>query len=145
MCNDFLNNAFTFIQFSIYKKYYIVNLDNLSYVRLVHFLMNNIGPVIFMYRKLLTFHAATILSLECSELSLPVISLCHKFNSRFADQNLFGNVHRSQSKPKRNGIVTNPALRIVPAIKNGLEMAAGRKVNNATTTNSFQWRKETPL
>lgn len=49
------------------------------------------------------------------------------------------------SKPKRNGIVTNPALRIVPAIKNGLEMAAGRKINTATTTNSFQWRKETPL
>ncbi|RZF38779.1 hypothetical protein LSTR_LSTR008149 [Laodelphax striatellus] len=49
------------------------------------------------------------------------------------------------SKPKRNGIVTNPALRILPAIKNGLEMAAGRQVNNATTTNSFQWRKETPL
>ncbi|XP_054279767.1 ankyrin repeat domain-containing protein 50-like isoform X2 [Macrosteles quadrilineatus] len=49
------------------------------------------------------------------------------------------------SKPKRNGIVTNPALRIVPAIKNGLELAAGRKINNATTTNSFQWRKETPL
>lgn len=51
----------------------------------------------------------------------------------------------SVSKPKRNGIVTNPALRIVPAIKNGLEMAANRKINNATTTNSFQWRKETPL
>lgn len=49
------------------------------------------------------------------------------------------------SKPKRNGIVTNPALRIIPALKNGLEMAAGRQVNNATTTNSFQWRKETPL
>ncbi|XP_073990812.1 uncharacterized protein isoform X1 [Rhodnius prolixus] len=51
------------------------------------------------------------------------------------------------SKPKRNGIVTNPALRIVPAIRNGLEFAAGRwgSNNSATPSNSFQWRKETPL
>jgi len=49
-------------------------------------------------------------------------------------------------KQKRNGIVTNPALRIMPAIRNGLEMAAGRK--NKTPhlpTDSFKWRKETPL
>ncbi|KAL1139608.1 hypothetical protein AAG570_006590 [Ranatra chinensis] len=53
----------------------------------------------------------------------------------------------SGSKPKRNGIVTNPALRIVPAIRNGLEFAAGRRNHNnsATPSNSFHWRKETPL
>ncbi|XP_014273584.1 ankyrin repeat domain-containing protein 50 [Halyomorpha halys] len=51
------------------------------------------------------------------------------------------------TKTKRNGIVTNPALRIVPAIRNGLEFAAGRwgHNNSATPSNSFQWRKETPL
>ncbi|BES94896.1 ankyrin repeat domain 50 [Nesidiocoris tenuis] len=51
------------------------------------------------------------------------------------------------TKSKRNGIVTNPALRIVPAIRNGLEFAAGRwgSNNSATPSNSFQWRKETPL
>lgn len=65
------------------------------------------------------------------------------------------------SKPKRNGIVTNPALRLVPGLKNGLDFAAGRKHNSsARVTNSsvsgpvssvnsrpngFQWRKETPL
>lgn len=49
-------------------------------------------------------------------------------------------------KQKRNGIVTNPALRIMPAIRSGLEMAAGRKNKNAhLPTDSFKWRKETPL
>jgi hypothetical protein len=49
-------------------------------------------------------------------------------------------------KQKRNGIVTNPALRIMPAIRSGLEMAAGRKNKTAhLPTDSFKWRKETPL
>ncbi|XP_050528543.1 ankyrin repeat domain-containing protein 50-like isoform X2 [Daktulosphaira vitifoliae] len=57
------------------------------------------------------------------------------------------NIKNSGSnKPKRNGIVTNPALRIMPAIRSGLELAAGRR--NKTPhlpTDSFKWRKETPL
>jgi len=58
-------------------------------------------------------------------------------------------------KPRRNGIVTNPALRIVAGVKNGLDAAAGRKHGSqaqAQTSrlqqcraNGFQWRKETPL
>ncbi|KAK3913362.1 Ankyrin repeat domain-containing protein 50 [Frankliniella fusca] len=68
----------------------------------------------------------------------------------------------SGSKPKRNGIVTNPALRLMPSLKNGLDFSSGRKINSsARVTNSsvaspassaivsrpngFQWRKETPL
>ncbi|XP_017771956.1 PREDICTED: ankyrin repeat domain-containing protein 50 isoform X2 [Nicrophorus vespilloides] len=57
----------------------------------------------------------------------------------------------SSSKPKRNGIVTNPALRLVANVKNGLDSAAAnlRKsasgANPSTKTNSFHWRKETPL
>ncbi|GLH13787.1 Ankyrin repeat and KH domain-containing protein mask [Gryllus bimaculatus] len=56
-------------------------------------------------------------------------------------------------KPRRNGIVTNPALRIVAGVKNGLDAAAGRKHNANSRlqssqqhkSNGFQWRKETPL
>ncbi|CAG9861786.1 unnamed protein product [Phyllotreta striolata] len=54
-------------------------------------------------------------------------------------------------KPKRNGIVTNPALRLVANVKNGFDTAAAnlRKstsgANPASKTNSFHWRKETPL
>ncbi|XP_049838302.1 ankyrin repeat domain-containing protein 50-like isoform X8 [Schistocerca gregaria] len=54
-------------------------------------------------------------------------------------------------KPRRNGIVTNPALRIVAGVKNGLDAAAGRKHTTAASrlqqpkNNGFQWRKETPL
>lgn len=56
-------------------------------------------------------------------------------------------------KPRRNGIVTNPALRIVAGVKNGLDAAAGRKHGSQTQSsrlqqsraNGFQWRKETPL
>lgn len=57
----------------------------------------------------------------------------------------------SNQKPKRNGIVTNPALRLVANVKNGLDTAAAnlRKstsgANPSTKTNSFHWRKETPL
>ncbi|KAJ8981865.1 hypothetical protein NQ317_008212 [Molorchus minor] len=57
----------------------------------------------------------------------------------------------SNQKPKRNGIVTNPALRLVANVKNGLDTAAAnlRKsasgANPASKTNSFHWRKETPL
>ncbi|XP_063929652.1 ankyrin repeat domain-containing protein 50 isoform X2 [Zophobas morio] len=58
---------------------------------------------------------------------------------------------KSSQKPKRNGIVTNPALRLVANVKNGLDTAAAnlRKstsgANPSTKTNSFHWRKETPL
>ncbi|CAH1118393.1 unnamed protein product [Phaedon cochleariae] len=57
----------------------------------------------------------------------------------------------SNQKSKRNGIVTNPALRLVANVKNGLDTAAAnlRKsasgANPASKTNSFHWRKETPL
>ncbi|KAJ8706276.1 hypothetical protein PYW08_010902 [Mythimna loreyi] len=65
---------------------------------------------------------------------------------------------RSESKSKRNGIVTNPAMRLVANVRNGLDsaaanirrtgvaLAASASSNNpAVKTNAFQWRKETPL
>ncbi|KAJ8956111.1 hypothetical protein NQ318_016565 [Aromia moschata] len=61
------------------------------------------------------------------------------------------NLKSSNQKAKRNGIVTNPALRLVANVKNGLDTAAAnlRKsasgANPASKTNSFHWRKETPL
>ncbi|XP_066257922.1 ankyrin repeat domain-containing protein 50 isoform X2 [Euwallacea similis] len=61
------------------------------------------------------------------------------------------NNKQSNQKSKRNGIVTNPALRLVANVKNGLDSAAAnlRKsasgANPASKTNSFHWRKETPL
>ncbi|CAH1132121.1 unnamed protein product [Ceutorhynchus assimilis] len=61
------------------------------------------------------------------------------------------NNKQSNQKSKRNGIVTNPALRLVANVKNGLDTAAAnlRKsasgANPASKTNSFHWRKETPL
>ncbi|XP_030754817.1 ankyrin repeat domain-containing protein 50-like isoform X3 [Sitophilus oryzae] len=61
------------------------------------------------------------------------------------------NSKHSNQKSKRNGIVTNPALRLVANVKNGLDSAAAnlRKsasgANPASKTNSFHWRKETPL
>ncbi|KAL0280589.1 UNVERIFIED_CONTAM: hypothetical protein PYX00_001841 [Menopon gallinae] len=77
---------------------------------------------------------------------------------------ILGNTRIDQShhssKPKRNGIVTNPALRLMTNVKNGLECAAERihktrqevskfnhsKMTPATTkSNSYQWKKETPL
>ncbi|CAH0549633.1 unnamed protein product [Brassicogethes aeneus] len=63
------------------------------------------------------------------------------------------NSKSSNQKPKRNGLVSNlnPALRLVANVKNGLDSAAQnlRKStsgnNPSTKTNSFHWRKETPL
>ncbi|XP_060532741.1 ankyrin repeat domain-containing protein 50 isoform X2 [Cylas formicarius] len=61
------------------------------------------------------------------------------------------NTKQGNQKSKRNGIVTNPALRLVANVKNGLDSAAAnfRKstsgANPASKTNSFHWRKETPL
>ncbi|CAH0713010.1 unnamed protein product, partial [Brenthis ino] len=64
---------------------------------------------------------------------------------------------RHDSKNKRNGIVTNPAMRLVANVRNGLDSAAanirrtgvalasGASSNPAVKTNAFQWRKETPL
>lgn len=57
----------------------------------------------------------------------------------------------NNQKSKRNGIVTNPAMRLVANVKNGLDSAAAnlRKsasgANPSIKTNSFHWRKETPL
>ncbi|XP_044735383.1 ankyrin repeat domain-containing protein 50 isoform X2 [Chrysoperla carnea] len=57
----------------------------------------------------------------------------------------------SNSKPRRNGIVTNPAMRLVAGVRNGFDSAAANlrksttSSNPATKTHSFQWRKETPL
>lgn len=74
-------------------------------------------------------------------------------NCRELLQNVCNKNNSSNSKPKRNGIVTNPALRLVANVKNGLDSAAAnlRKstsgANPSTKTNSFLWkeRKETPL
>ncbi|CAH2101957.1 unnamed protein product [Euphydryas editha] len=65
---------------------------------------------------------------------------------------------RQDSKNKRNGIVTNPAMRLVANVRNGLDNAAANirrtgvalaasasSANPAVKTNAFQWRKETPL
>ncbi|XP_044764260.1 ankyrin repeat domain-containing protein 50-like isoform X2 [Coccinella septempunctata] len=59
--------------------------------------------------------------------------------------------NKSNQKSKRNGIVTNPALRLVANVKNGLDSAAANlrkstsSANPASKTNSFHWRRETPL
>ncbi|XP_063372338.1 ankyrin repeat domain-containing protein 50 [Cydia amplana] len=63
-----------------------------------------------------------------------------------------------KTKGKRNGIVTNPAMRLVANVRNGLDSAAANirrtgvalaasasSANPAVKTNAFQWRKETPL
>ncbi|XP_075988656.1 uncharacterized protein LOC142984759 isoform X2 [Anticarsia gemmatalis] len=63
-----------------------------------------------------------------------------------------------KTKSKRNGIVTNPAMRLVANVRNGLDNAAANirrtgvalaasasSANPAVKTNAFQWRKETPL
>ncbi|XP_068622385.1 ankyrin repeat domain-containing protein 50 [Battus philenor] len=63
-----------------------------------------------------------------------------------------------KTKNKRNGIVTNPAMRLVANVRNGLDSAAANirrtgvalaasasSANPAVKTNAFQWRKETPL
>ncbi|CAK1592916.1 unnamed protein product [Parnassius mnemosyne] len=65
---------------------------------------------------------------------------------------------RSDNKSKRNGMVTNPAMRLVANVRNGLDSAAANirrtgvalaasasSSNPAVKTNAFQWRKETPL
>lgn len=53
------------------------------------------------------------------------------------------------SKPKRNGLVTNPAMRLVAGVRNGFENATNRNKPITTRVNGFQWkaetRKETPL
>ena len=72
------------------------------------------------------------------------------------DENFF---YFHSSKPKRNGIVTNPALRLMSNVKNGLECAAERiqktrqevskfnhsKLNSSNKSNGYHWKKETPL
>ncbi|XP_061381523.1 ankyrin repeat domain-containing protein 50 isoform X2 [Danaus plexippus] len=65
---------------------------------------------------------------------------------------------KHDGKNKRNGIVTNPAMRLVANVRNGLDSAAANirrtgvalaasasSSNPAVKTNAFQWRKETPL
>lgn len=55
----------------------------------------------------------------------------------------------SNAKPKRNGLVTNPAMRLVAGVRNGFENATNRNKPMTTRVNGFQWkaetRKETPL
>lgn len=55
----------------------------------------------------------------------------------------------SNVKPKRNGLVTNPAMRLVAGVRNGFENATNRNKPMTTRVNGFQWkaetRKETPL
>ncbi|KAL6447354.1 hypothetical protein ACFW04_001525 [Cataglyphis niger] len=52
-------------------------------------------------------------------------------------------------KPKRNGLVSNPAMRLVAGVRNGIENATNRNKPITTRVNGFQWkaeaRKETPL
>ncbi|XP_029174037.1 ankyrin repeat domain-containing protein 50 isoform X4 [Nylanderia fulva] len=52
-------------------------------------------------------------------------------------------------KPKRNGLVSNPAMRLVAGVRNGIENATNRNKPITTRANGFQWkaeaRKETPL
>lgn len=55
----------------------------------------------------------------------------------------------SISKPKRNGLVSNPAMRLVAGVRNGIENATNKNKPITTRVNGFQWktetRKETPL
>ncbi|XP_043596454.1 ankyrin repeat domain-containing protein 50-like isoform X2 [Bombus pyrosoma] len=55
----------------------------------------------------------------------------------------------SNAKPKRNGLVSNPAMRLVAGVRNGIENATNRNKPITTRVNGFQWkaeaRKETPL
>ncbi|XP_071580854.1 uncharacterized protein [Temnothorax nylanderi] len=55
----------------------------------------------------------------------------------------------SNVKPKRNGLVSNPAMRLVAGVRNGIENATNRNKPITTRVNGFQWkaeaRKETPL
>ncbi|XP_053621795.1 ankyrin repeat domain-containing protein 50-like isoform X2 [Plodia interpunctella] len=83
--------------------------------------------------------------------------------SRVAYNRLVGSFGRARgrifkTKNKRNGIVTNPAMRLVANVRNGLDNAAANirrtgvalaasasSSNPVVKTNAFQWRKETPL
>ncbi|XP_013143376.1 PREDICTED: ankyrin repeat domain-containing protein 50 isoform X1 [Papilio polytes] len=83
---------------------------------------------------------------------------------RAAYSTIVGSIGRARgrifkkTKNKRNGIVTNPAMRLVNNVRNGLDNAAANirrtgvalaasasSANPAVKTNAFQWRKETPL
>ncbi|KAL0809230.1 hypothetical protein ABMA28_011449 [Loxostege sticticalis] len=83
---------------------------------------------------------------------------------RLAYSSIVGSLGRARrkifkrTKSKRNGIVTNPAMRLVANVRNGLDNAAANirrtgvalaasasSANPAVKTNAFQWRKETPL
>ncbi|XP_063836624.1 uncharacterized protein LOC135085754 [Ostrinia nubilalis] len=83
---------------------------------------------------------------------------------RLAYSSIVGSLGRARrkifkrTKSKRNGIVTNPAMRLVANVRNGLDSAAANirrtgvalaasasSANPAVKTNAFQWRKETPL
>ncbi|XP_064076065.1 ankyrin repeat domain-containing protein 50 [Vanessa tameamea] len=85
-------------------------------------------------------------------------------STRIAYKRIMGSLGRArgrifkQTKNKRNGIVTNPAMRLVANVRNGLDNAAANirrtgvalaasasSSNPAVKTNAFQWRKETPL
>ncbi|XP_011499248.1 PREDICTED: ankyrin repeat domain-containing protein 50 [Ceratosolen solmsi marchali] len=69
-------------------------------------------------------------------------------NVKHNSNNLSGNI--GNSRPKRNGLVSsNPAMRLVAGVRNGIENATNRNKSVTTRVNGFQWkaeaRKETPL
>ncbi|XP_014206836.1 ankyrin repeat domain-containing protein 50-like [Copidosoma floridanum] len=69
-------------------------------------------------------------------------------NVKHAADNHTGN--SGNSRPKRNGLVSsNPAMRLVAGVRNGIENATNRHKPVTTRVNGFQWkaeaRKETPL
>ncbi|KAJ0182869.1 hypothetical protein K1T71_000845 [Dendrolimus kikuchii] len=85
---------------------------------------------------------------------------------RVAYNKIVGSIGRARggifkkTKNKRNGIVTNPAMRLVANVRSGLDSAAANirrtgvalaasashhSHNPAVRSNAFHWRKETPL
>ncbi|XP_058805828.1 ankyrin repeat domain-containing protein 50-like isoform X2 [Phymastichus coffea] len=69
-------------------------------------------------------------------------------NIKHSSDNSTGN--SGNSRPKRNGFVSsNPAMRLVAGVRNGIENATNRNKPVTTRVNGFQWkaeaRKETPL
>ncbi|XP_008215505.1 ankyrin repeat domain-containing protein 50 isoform X1 [Nasonia vitripennis] len=70
-------------------------------------------------------------------------------NVKHTSENYTGN-NSGNSRPKRNGLVSsNPAMRLVAGVRNGIENATNRNKPVTTRVNGFQWkaeaRKETPL
>ncbi|KAJ8688175.1 hypothetical protein QAD02_023970 [Eretmocerus hayati] len=69
-------------------------------------------------------------------------------NVKHSPDNFTGN--SGHARPKKNGLVSsNPAMRLVAGVRNGIENATNRNKPVTTRVNGFQWkseaRKETPL